>query len=85
MCGVTVCDIALSVNCWYYIGARGVCFVRLAVGDCYGLHGSTVRGIVVWVGLFIAGGFSVWLQRLGCSRHTTGMSHLKIQLAYLRR
>jgi len=44
-----------------------------------------VRGIVGWVGLFIAGGFSVWLQRLGCSRHTTGMSHLKIQLAYLRR
>ena len=31
MFGVTVCDIALSVNCWYYIGACGVRFVQLAV------------------------------------------------------
>ena len=40
MCGVNVCDVARSVNCWYYIGTLGVRFVRLAVGDCY---------VLIWV------------------------------------
>ena len=34
MCGVNVCDYARFVNCWCYIHTLGMCFVRLAVGDC---------------------------------------------------